>query len=152
MEAYSPLQWHFHETHVAQFMHFGFPNWAHSGIVSDFPRGCCSVPLIQLVICTGSWEVLTPLRASAGKELGMHFSVSGVRRRKHSLFCLCGHDVSAGYTSRCVLDSLPASTPAGGRAGEEGQAEADQEIRLSGAEQRTRDKAWILAIDRAAQN
>ena len=89
--------------------------------------------------------MLTPLRASAGKELGMHFSVSGVRRRKHSLFCLCGHDVSAGYTSRCVLDSLPVSTPGGGwdqrRAGEEGQAEADQEIRLSGAEQRTRDKA-----------
>lgn len=81
--------------------------------------------------------MLNPSRMSAGKDLGMYFSVSGVQTRKHSLFCFCGCYVSAGHTSPCSglpPHSIPGQQCDQREAREEGQVEPYQEIRLSGAE------------------
>ena len=113
---------------------FSFPDSTQAGVFPHFPPGCALSASLAGHLHTRS---LKELNQGSGQGL---LSVSGVRTRKHSPFCLSGHRAYAGYTSPHVLDSLPMSIPAWGcdqrRAGEESQVWAYQEIRLSGAEQK----------------
>lgn len=86
----------------------------HSGISASLTLQILGSSLIFLPAAP-SWQsgwssgqkVLNPSRMSAGKDLGMYFSVSGVQTRKHSLFCFCGCYVSAGHTSPCFWTPSP---------------------------------------------
>ena len=112
---------------------FSFPDCTRAGVFPHFPPGCALPAGLA-----GHLHIHSLKALNQGPGEGL-LSVSGVRTRKHSPFCLCGHYVSAGYSSQCVLDSLPTSIPAWGcdqRRAEDSQVWAYQEIRLSGAEQK----------------